>query len=375
MADQLLEVLAGVGLRASRSAEYVKVYCPFHRSSSGKTLWIAHATGKWGCFSTRCPQHNGGDLLRLLTLRGMPGEVAASVVRGLDLSAQETTERPHSMADHDHAGRISEAHVAHWSLDWDLALEVCDAAEAAGGSAYVEGAPVSSWVPDCPAGPGEVEHDYWEYLWYLLKVRRLTPYALDLMGVGLDRERGLLVFPIREPGGRLLGVARRECRDGADYVLDGCVWRYGEPDYTFIKVERGETFFGWSSMLERILRGDPVIVVEGYADQLRLAGYGLCVVAKLGRQMSTAQVKLLSSAPGRKVLWPDDDREGLKGGMADARSVVSVPGAAVVSEFFGVNDAGDKDMTAQVAARTISSAVHPIEWLSRVPGMLARHAA
>lgn len=374
MADPLLEVLAGVGLKANRSAEYVKVYCPFHRSTSGKTLWIAHTTGRWGCFSTRCPQHGGGDLQRLLTLRGMPAEVAASVVRGLDLSTQEATERPQSLADHDNAGRIREAHVAHWLPDWNLALEVCEAAQASS-EAYVQGAPLHTWARGCPAGPGEVEHDFWEYFWYLLKTRGLTPYALDLMEVGLDRERGLLVFPVRDPEGRLLGVARRECRDGADYVLDGCVWRYGEPEYTFIKVERGETFFGWSAMRDRIMRGDPVIVVEGYADQLRLAGYGLCTVAKLGRQMSVAQARLLATAPGRKVVWTDDDREGLKGGMSDARSLVSVPGSALVTEFFGVNDAGDKDMTAQVAARTISSAVHPIEWLARVPGMLARHTA
>ena len=374
MADQLLETLAQVGLRASRAAEFIKVYCPFHRSSSGKTLWISHGTGRWGCFSTRCPQHRGGDLLRLLTLRGVSPTVAESVIRDLNLKAWEDVDRPRSLADDDNDGRIREAHVAHWMVDWDLALEVCDAAEAAGAGAYVEGAPVSSWAPDCGAEPGDVEHDFWEYLWYPLKGRRLTPYALDLMEIGLDRERGLLVLPLRGPDGRLLGVARRECRPGADYVLDGCVWRYGEPNYEFIRVDRGETLFGWSTMSDRIARGDPIIVVEGYADQLRLAGYGYCVVAKLGSRLSAQQIRLLASAPGRKILWPDDDGAGLKGGAADAGAMVGTPNVALVTDFSGVNDAGDEQhMTPEIAARTVASAVPPIVWLSHLPRLMHRH--
>ena len=374
MADPLLELLARVGLRANRSAEYVKVYCPFHKASSGKTLWIAHDSGRWGCFSTRCPQHSGGDLSRLLTLRGMNPKIVSSVVGGLKLQEREQVERPRSLEDLDNEGRIGEAHVACWLVDWHLAAEVCDAAECAGGDAYVQGEPISSWAPGCPADPGEVEHDCWEYLWYLLKVRKLSPNALELMEVGLDRERGLLVFPIRSAAGKVLGVARRECRPGADYVLDGCVWRNGEPEYHFVRVDRGATFFGWSQMAERIAAGEPVIVVEGYADQLRLAGYGYCAVAKLGHQLSKEQVQLLSTAPGRKIQWTDDDKPGLTGGISDAGALISAPGAALVSEFYGVNDAGDENnMTAQIAGKTVASALPPIIWLSRAPGMLARH--
>lgn len=374
MTDPLHDLLVAVNLSPGRNADYLKMWCPFHPNPSGKTLWVSHQTGRWGCLSTRCAQHNDGHsqpLVDLLVLRGMNEAVARSVINTLDLTKAEAQDRSTSLRDRDFRGTITEAHLVLWEVDWYLASAVCEAVMRTGGHGYDSTKPVSSWAPGCPASPGQVEHDHWEWLWYPLVVRGLHPTALSLMDVGFDRERGVLVFPLRGPSGDLRGVARRECRDKADYILGGCVWVQGEPDYHFHKVERADTFFGWSAMRDRIERGHPVVVVEGYADQLRLASYGYVAVAKLSNQMTLGQHDLLRTAPGPKILWPDFDRAGLAGAREEATRLVQQPDVRVVSDFGGVNDAGSKQMSAGLAARSLASALHPVVWLSKFTNLLA----
>jgi hypothetical protein len=378
MADQLLEALGKVGLRVGRGGEYLRTWCPFHPNPSGKTLWVSHETGRWGCFSRRCPQHAGGNLHLLLVLRGMSPPVAASVVRTLDLKQREQYDRPETLEDQDHIGKITEAHVAFWAVDWALASQVCARVLEVGSSAYVPGVPVSQWA-QVPATPGQVEHDGWEYLWYLLVNRGLTPHGLDMADVGLDMERGLLVFPLRSPNGALMGVARREARDGADYVASGCVYCRGDDEYDprvhFVPVRKGETLFGWSSMSERIAAGEPIVVVEGYADQIRLAGFGYCAVAKMGAKLTRHQLALLSEAPGPKILWPDCDPPGIDGCREDAAALAMVPNVRVVTYFGGVNDAGSRGVSAAIVGRVVASATAPALWLSRLPEVFAQIAA
>lgn len=375
--DPLIRILVDVGLRPSRGGDYLKMYCPFHPNPSGRTLWVAHDTGAWGCFSSRCPYHpSGGGLAELLTHRGMDSRVAVAAARGLDLKAREHRDRPESMADRDAQGRVTEAHVACWVVDWYLAAEVCAAILRAGADRFAPEHPVRSWAPGCRARPGQVEHDHWQYLWYLLVHRGLSPHALDLMEVGLDAQRGLLVFPLRGPDGVLRGVARREATDGGKYILDGNVWKRGELESRelelqyFVEVDRGSTFFGWSAFARRIEAGEPVVVVEGYADQLRLAGLGYCAVAKMGASMTKQQLDLLRGR--RVVIWPDFDkpdskgkRPGLEGSRREAVALLAESGVALVTTSGGVKDPGTLGVDARVAGAVLASAVPPAIWLAR----------
>ncbi len=368
MADQLADLLRTVGLRPSKSGDYLRMWCPFHPNPNGKTLWVSHKTGGWGCFSTRCPMHSGGELARLLQYRGSSAEVARSTVASLDLTAYERVERPKTLQDRDHSGVITEAHLALWYVDWGLASSVC-ADVMRNQSRYVQGAPVSTWSPGVPAEPGQVEHDCWEWLWYPLVHRAASPAALEVMDVGFDRELGLLTFPIRGPSGDLRGVARRACEDGKDYIIDGCCWGRQDPRWSFVPCPKGDTFFGWPEMVDRARSGHPLIVVEGYLDQLRLAGFGYCAVAKLGRVLTEDQATLLNDLPGAKILWPDFDRDGLYGVKTDIRKLRS--GVRIVSDFGGLKDAGSAHMTSEVVNRSILSALHPVDWLCEFPNLIA----
>lgn len=373
MSDPLIELLAQVRLRPVRSSQYLRMYCPFHPNPSGRTLWVEHDTGYWGCFSTRCPQHRGGELWKLLVARGVDERVARGVTFRLDLKTREKHERPESLEDRDWAGKITEAHISVWGVDWYLASEVCGAVLRLG--SYDPARPVSVWAPGCPALPGQVEHDYWGHLWYLLVHRGLQPHALDVMDAGFDRERCLWVLPVRGPKGDLRGAARRQCVEGAKYSLDGCVWKSDEDGYTFIEVKRGDVLFGWNELRARIMAGEPVVVVEGYADQLRLLGLGYCAVAMLGKTLSDAQVQLLASAPGPKVIWPDFDREGLNACRRTAVKLATTPRVRIVIDGCGVKDAGSSSVGRSIAARAIASAQPPAIWLSSVSNLLAHATA
>ena len=368
--DALAAALVGVGLRPSRGGDYLKDWCPFHPNPSGRTLWVSRKTGRWGCFSTRCPRNAGGGLVELLVLRGQSIQVARSIVADIDLGEYERIQRPESLRDRDFHGVITEAHVALWGVDWGLASSVC-AAVLRERAAYVQGAPLCTWAPGTPAGPGQVEHDSWEWLWYPLVHRGLSPAALELMDVGLDPHLGVLVFPLRGPGGAVRGIARRECRDGAPYLLDGCCWAPDDPQHRYVPVERGDTFFGWAEMAPRIEAGHPLVIVEGYADQLRLAGFGYCAVAKLGRQMSRGQVELAARAAGPVVLWPDLDRDGLMGAREDARRLGELRPVSVVSDHGDLKDPGHAGMTAPLAARCVASAMSRLDWICELPKRLA----
>ena len=350
----------------------MRCYCPFHPNPNGKTLWISPDPGRWGCFSMRCAKRSGGDLATLLMLRGMPREAAQTVVRNMDLKKYVAPEGPVNQADLDRLGVVSEGHLQFWRVDWHTVSDVCARALKTGGVGYVQGQPLLDWIPDVPVERGDVEHDCWEWLQYAVLKRGMPAVGLDLLDVGFDRDHGLLTFPIRGPKGELRGVARRECQDKKDYIISGCVWMPTEVGYNYIRVERGDTFWGWYDFKTRIDAGSPIIVVEGYLDAVQLAGMGYVAVAKSGRKMTKAQVDLLLSAPGPKILWPDCDRPGIDGMIDDAKALLFASGVAIVSWFGGVKDAGTAGLSANTVSKVIASAKKPFEWLGLGPNLLAQ---
>lgn len=43
--------------------------CPLHRPDVHPSFWLHDPTGRWGCFSRRCPGHRGGDVIDLYALQ------------------------------------------------------------------------------------------------------------------------------------------------------------------------------------------------------------------------------------------------------------------------------------------------------------------
>ena len=188
------------------------------------------------------------------------------------------------------------------------------------------------------------------------------------MDVGFDARLGLITFPLFDANGGLLGIARRAPEDGAKYYLSGTFKHIKDEGYQAIPVNRGSCLWGWWEQREKIASGAPIVVVEGYVDQLKLLSYGMCAVAKLGRRLTDAQKALLLSVPNKLVHWPDFDTDGLKSGSQDVVDLMSRPDTWVVQHPLGLKDAGDAPRL--VAQSAVRMATTPFGFLERLPALL-----
>lgn len=376
--DPLVSLLSQIKIHpSSLHGQYLKVYCPFHEGSAGRTLWIDRDSGSWGCWSRRCPRADGGSLAYLFYLHGWSWAQAQALVAthdfrwaasddGIGVANQEAIDK---------LGLVTRAHLQSWAVDWQLANVVLQTVAASFVPAHFYTYPLYQWI-NVPATPGTIEHDCWMDLYYLLR-RGMSPGALQRMGVGYDRNLGTLIFPIYSTTGQLRGIARRAPKDGDSYYLSGTIRHYKDPQYKAVQVKRADVLWGWFEQHARIEAGADVVVVEGYLDQVRLLGYGNCAVAKLGKNLTNEQCSLLASVPNTKIMWGDNDRDGLEKGSEDVVSLMGRTSVKAVVSFWDLKDPGDTPRL--LAQQSLATAVDPCQYLQMLPQLftaaVARNAA
>ena len=146
-----------------------------------------------------------------------------------------------------------------------------------------------------------------------------------------------------------------------------------DPLYRPVPVKRADVLWGWYEQSLEIAAGRDIVVVEGYLDQVRLRGHGLCAVAKLGKHLTAEQLELLASVPNTKVMWGDNDLDGLQCGSEDVIRLMGRTSVRAVTKFWGLKDAGD---TPRLLAReAVGAAVEPAEFLQRLPHLLVAATA
>jgi DNA primase len=118
-----------------------------------------------------------------------------------------------------------------------------------------------------------------------------------------DRFRKRIVFPVRDPRGRVVGFGARSLGEGAKgpkYL--------NSPEGVFRK---SEMLFGIDRARQAIARGGRAVVVEGYTDVLALHQAGISdSVAVMGTAITPDQLKSLSRYTEEVVLAMDADRAG-----------------------------------------------------------------
>ncbi|HSJ16823.1 MAG TPA: DNA primase [Solirubrobacterales bacterium] len=118
-----------------------------------------------------------------------------------------------------------------------------------------------------------------------------------------DRFRKRIVFPVRDPRGRVMGFGARwlgEDAKGPKYL--------NSPEGVFRK---SEMLFGIDQARQAIARGGRAVVVEGYTDVLALHQAGITeAVAVMGTAITPDQLKSLSRYTEEVVLAMDADRAG-----------------------------------------------------------------
>ncbi len=133
-----------------------------------------------------------------------------------------------------------------------------------------------------------------------------------------DRFRDRLIFPITDPGGRIIAFGGRilgPAREGAPKYLNSPE----TPVYS-----KGRHLYGIAWSKGAIRREGVALVVEGYMDYVSLAAHGVDnVVAGLGTAMTAEQAALLARYTRQALLLYDSDSAGLRATFRTADALLA----------------------------------------------------
>lgn len=125
-----------------------------------------------------------------------------------------------------------------------------------------------------------------------------------------DRFRGRLMFPIRDPRGRVIAFGGRILGDGQPKYLNS-------PDTPLF--DKGRTLYNFDKAGPAARKSGRLLVVEGYMDVIALAQAGFVeAVAPLGTALTEAQLGLLWRVVPEPVLCFDGDTAGQRAGLRAA---------------------------------------------------------
>ncbi len=166
--------------------------------------------------------------------------------------------------------------------------------------------------------------------------------AADEKGQSVDRFRGRVMFPIRDPGGRTIAFGGRILGEGEPKYLNS-------PETPLFR--KGEVLFGLDRARGPMRQEGWCLVVEGYMDQIALATFGYeMTVAPLGTALTPEQAALISRYAREVFLLYDPDTAGLKATFRGgdellaaglAVRVVSLTGGLDPDEFLRANGAAE----------------------------------
>lgn len=125
-----------------------------------------------------------------------------------------------------------------------------------------------------------------------------------------DRFFDRIIFPILDPGGKIVGFGGRVMGEGMPKYLNS-------PETPLF--HKGSQLYGLGQAREGIRKKDRVLVVEGYLDVLALAQFGVTeVVATLGTALTSDHARILGRYTHNIIALFDGDDAGRK---AAARSL------------------------------------------------------
>jgi DNA primase len=315
-----LAQVVGRKVKLTRAGREWKGCCPFHNEKT-PSFYINEEKQFYHCFG--CGAH--GDVIKFLTENeGLPFMEAIKQLAGeagLDVPEETPEERAKA----------------------ERAASLYDVMEAA-----------AAWFEAQLQGmSGGVARDY-------IKKRGLTPAtvkrfrlgfapdsrgglkaALTATGIGLDqlieagllisvedkdpydRFRGRLMFPIRDPKGRVIAFGGR--------VLDGGEPKYlNSPDTPLF--DKGRTLYNFDQAGPLARKSGEAYIVEGYMDVIALAQAGLeTAVAPLGTALTEEQMKLLWRVSPEPLACFDGDSAGQRAALRAANRAlpVLVPGRSL----------------------------------------------
>jgi DNA primase len=317
-------------VKLTRAGREWKACCPFHNEKT-PSFTVNDEKHFYHCFG--CGAH--GDAIRFLTdSRGLPfmdavKELAASA--GMEIPAPD----PRSRARAERQATLHDVMAA--AQAWFA--EQLDGIEGAEARAYCQRRGIGAaaikrfgigFAPDRRQGLRKAlaEHTDAKLIetGLLISVEEKEPY---------DRFRGRLMFPIREPRGRVIGFGGR-------------ILGPGEPKY----LNSPETpLFDKGSSLYNLDRASPasrgakrLIVVEGYMDVIGLDRGGIGeAVAPNGTALTERQLELLWRLDPSPILCFDGDAAGSKAAIRAAIRALPLLGPERTLSFVALPEGQDPD--------------------------------
>ncbi|MEX1187662.1 MAG: DNA primase [Bacteroidia bacterium] len=133
-----------------------------------------------------------------------------------------------------------------------------------------------------------------------------TGLAIEKDGKGIDRFRGRVMFPIRQPSGKVIGFGGRILGN------DKKIAKYLNSPESEI-YHKSAVLYGLFEAKKAISNEDEALLVEGYTDVISLHQAGVKnVVASSGTSLTEDQIRLLRRYTNNVVMLYDGDAAGIK---------------------------------------------------------------
>lgn len=181
-----------------------------------------------------------------------------------------------------------------------------------------------------------------------------------------DRFRDRIMFPIRDPRGRVIGFGGRLVGSGEPKYLNS-------PETPVF--HKGQALYGLYETRPQRGRAEQILVVEGYLDVASLAEAGIePVVATLGTATTPEHVRRLTRLADRVVFCFDGDRAGRAAAWRALETALPYAGGEIQLQFLLLPEGEDPDSFVRArGAEGFSSLVeHALPLAEFVVGELTR---
>ena len=301
-----LSAIIAPSVKLIRAGREWKACCPFHNEKT-PSFTVNDDKHFYHCFG--CGAH--GDAIRFLTdQRGMPfmdavKELAARA--GMDVPAPD----PKAKERADRASTLTDvmASVANWYAEQLNGLSGAEARD------YLKRRGIESetiqrfglgFAPDSRTALKRALEKLGEE--QLVETGMLI--KPEEGGDSYDRFRGRLMFPIRDPRGRVIGFGGRIMGDGEPKYLTS-------PDTPLF--DKGRTLYNIDRASPASRAAKRLIVVEGYMDVIALDRAGIAeVVAPNGTAVTEAQLERMWRLDPSPIMCFDGDAAGRKAAIRAA---------------------------------------------------------
>ena len=305
-ARTMLSAVISPSVKLIRAGREWKACCPFHNEKT-PSFTVNDDKGFYHCFG--CSAH--GDAIRFLTdHRGMPfmdavKELAAKAgmdVPAPDPQAKERAERTATLTD-------VMAEVQTWFADQLQGLDGASAREYLKQRAIDKDTIARFGLGFAPDSRSALKQSLSK-----LGEDKLVETGMLISpeegGATYDRFRGRLMFPIRDPRGRVIGFGGRILGAGEPKYLNS-------PDTPLF--DKGRTLYNIDRASPASRAAKRLIVVEGYMDVIALDRAGISeVVAPNGTAVTEAQLERMWRLDPSPILCFDGDSAGRKAAIRAA---------------------------------------------------------